>query len=42
MFLAQVGAVFGLAIAFIYEMLHRRLQRINRLSNELSVNLQAS
>jgi hypothetical protein len=41
MFLAQVGAIFGLAIAFIYEMLHRRLQRINRLSTELSVNLQA-
>ncbi|MCF7970372.1 MAG: ATP-binding protein [Methylococcaceae bacterium] len=41
LFLAQVGAVFGLAIAFIYEMLHRRLQRINRLSTELSVNLQA-
>ncbi|MDF1583278.1 MAG: ATP-binding protein [Methyloprofundus sp.] len=40
LFLAQVGAIFGLAIAFIYEMLHRRLQRINRLSSELSVNLQ--
>ncbi|NOQ12973.1 MAG: ATP-binding protein [Methyloprofundus sp.] len=39
LFLAQVGAFFGLIIAFIYEMLHRRLQRINRLSSELSVNL---
>lgn len=39
LFLAQLGAVFGLIIAFIYEMLHWRLQRINRLSSELSVNL---
>jgi len=39
LFLAQVGAIFGLIIAFIYEMLHWRLQRINRLSRELSVNL---
>ncbi len=39
LFLAQVGAVFGLIIAFIYETLHRRLQRISRLSNELSVDL---
>jgi len=41
LFLAQIGAVFGLIIAFIYEMLHRRLQRINRLSNELSTDLQS-
>ncbi len=41
LFLAQVGAFFGLVIAFIYEMLHRRLQRINRLSSELSVDLQS-
>ncbi|MCK5355718.1 MAG: ATP-binding protein [Methyloprofundus sp.] len=40
LFLAQVGGLFGLIIAFIYEMLHRRLQRINRLRSELSVNLQ--
>ncbi|BCG65117.1 MAG: hypothetical protein methR_P2938 [Methyloprofundus sp.] len=39
LFLAQVGAVFGLIIAFIYETLHRRLQRINRLRSELSVDL---
>ena len=39
LFLAQVGAFFGLIIAFIYETLHRRLQRINRLSSELSVDL---
>ncbi len=39
LFLAQVGGIFGLIIAFIYEMLHRRLQRINRLSSELSVDL---
>jgi len=39
LFLAQVGAVFGLIIAFIYEMLHRRLQRINRLHSELSTDL---
>ena len=39
LFLAQVGAFFGVIIAFIYEMLHRRLQRINRLSSELSVDL---
>ncbi|OQK16067.1 AAA family ATPase [Methyloprofundus sedimenti] len=38
-FLGQVGAVFGLIIAFIYELLHWRLQRIGRLSSELSVNL---
>jgi len=41
LFLGQVGAFFGLIIAFIYEMLHRRLQRINRLSSELSVDLQS-
>lgn len=41
LFLAQLGAFFGIAIAFIYELLHRRLQRINRLSSELSVNLQS-
>ncbi|MCK5662308.1 MAG: ATP-binding protein, partial [Thiotrichaceae bacterium] len=41
LFLAQVGAFFGVIIAFIYEMLHRRLQRINRLSSELSVDLQS-
>lgn len=40
LFLAQVGAFFGVIIAFIYGLLHRRLQRINRLSTELSVNLQ--
>lgn len=39
--LGQIGAFFGLVIAFIYEMLHRRLQRINRLSSELSVDLQS-
>ena len=39
LFLAQIGALFGLVIALIYEMLHWRLQRINRLSRELSVNL---
>ena len=39
LFLAQIGAFFGVIIAFIYEMLHRRLQRINRLSSEISVDL---
>lgn len=39
LFLGQLGAIFGLVIAFIYELLHWRLQRINRLSSELSVNL---
>ena len=41
LFLAQIGALFGIIIAVIYEMLHWRLQRINRLSRELSVNLHA-
>lgn len=41
LFLGQLGAVFGLVIAFIYELLHWRLQRIGRLSRELSVDLQA-
>ena len=41
LFLGQLGAVFGLIIAFIYELLHWRLQRIGRLSSELSVNLHA-
>ncbi len=36
---SQIGGVFGLIIVFSYEMLHRRLQNIDRLSNELSVNL---
>ncbi len=39
MFLAQIGAFFGLIIAFIYEMLHWRLQRINRLSSEISIDI---
>lgn len=39
-FLAQVGALFGVVIAVTYELLHQRLQRINRLSSELSVDLQ--
>ncbi|GFO71756.1 hypothetical protein BJAS_P1443 [Bathymodiolus japonicus methanotrophic gill symbiont] len=39
LFLGQLGAVFGLVIAFIYELLHWRLQRIGRLSRELSVDL---
>jgi hypothetical protein len=39
LFFMQIGAVFGLIIAFIYEMLHRRLQRINRLSFELSTDI---
>ncbi len=39
LFLAQIGSFFGIIIAIIYEMLHRRLQRINRLSSELSVDL---
>jgi len=40
LFLIQVGGLFGFIIAIIYELLHHRLQRINRLSSELSVNLQ--
>lgn len=39
LFFMQIGAIFGLVIAFIYEMLHRRLQRINRLSFELSTDI---
>lgn len=39
LFFIQIGAFFGLIIAFIYEMLHRRLQRINRLSFELSTDI---
>jgi len=39
LFFMQVGALFGLIMAFIYEMLHRRLQRINRLSFELSTDI---
>jgi hypothetical protein len=39
LFFIQIGVCFGLIIAFIYEMLHRRLQRINRLSFELSSNI---
>ena len=37
--LGQLGSVFGLIMAAIYEMLHWRLQRINGLSSEISVNL---
>ncbi len=37
--LAQIGAIFGLAITWIYEKLHWRLQNIQRLSTELSVNI---
>jgi len=36
---AQIGAVFGLVMACIYELLHHRLQRIDRLSTELSTNI---
>jgi len=39
LFFIQIGAIFGLVMAFIYEMLHRRLQRINRLSFELSTDI---
>ncbi len=39
LFFVQIGIFFGLIIAFIYEMLHRRLQRINRLSFELSTDI---
>ena len=38
--LGQLGALFGLIVAWISEMLHRRLQHIHRLSTELSVELQ--
>ncbi|NOQ64955.1 MAG: ATP-binding protein [Methyloprofundus sp.] len=38
-FIALVGAIFGVVIVVMYEMLHWRLQRINRLSSELSVDL---
>ena len=33
--LGQLGALFGLIVAWISEMLHRRLQHIHRLSTEL-------
>ncbi len=39
LFFMQIGAVFGLIMACIYEMLHRRLQHINRLSFELSTDI---
>jgi len=37
--LAQIGAVFGLIIALVYERLHWRIQNIHQLSTELSVHI---
>jgi len=38
-FLAEVGMVFGLIIAGVYQALHKRLQKIEQLSNELGKDL---
>ena len=41
-FLAEVGIAFGLIIAWVYGALHKKLQQIERLSEELGKDLQST
>ena len=42
LFLAEVGLVFGLMVAWVYGSMHRKLQQIEQLSDELGKDLQAT